>query len=242
VTLIRPFHLICRSHRPKQINTIWLEKCQTGINKGVNDSRSHHDTPTNMGARMHASAHPPLLPLSPEATGVQRGSSASHHAIQTEVTGMACLLDFSLKAFSLPLFDHLPPLVAKAVQTLCQSDIGAVWHTRYMATDTSPTLAMVGHTAPTDLLEQTGAALLADIVRKGQRAAWELSDSELTAISPVCRLARAFACPCSDRSGHVVALLLAGFTQAVCDVRHRATARPFAPRCRCWASKSTVCA
>jgi diguanylate cyclase (GGDEF)-like protein len=183
----------------------------------VNDSRSHHDTPTNMGARMHASAHPPLLPLSPEATGVQRGSSASHHAIQTEVTGMACLLDFSLKAFSLPLFDHLPPLVAKAVQTLCQSDIGAVWHTRYMATDTSPTLAMVGHTAPTDLLEQTGAALLADIVRKGQRAAWELSDSELTAISPVCRLARAFACPCSDRSGHVVAVLLAGFTQAVCD-------------------------
>ena len=171
-----------------------------------------------MVARMHASTDSTILTLSPHATAANGELSDNDHGIQRELTRMVQLLDFSRSAVGLPLSEPLPPLVAQAVQTVCQSSVGVFWQTRQLATDTSPVFAAVGQPDASEWLTQLGITLLADARRKGRQTAWVLSDTELAAISPACQLAGAVAFPCSDSSGQVVAVLLAGHTHTVSDV------------------------
>ena len=171
-----------------------------------------------MVARMHASTDSTILTLSPHATAASGEPPHNDHGIQRELARMAQLLDFSRSAFGLPLSEPLPPLVAQAVQTVCQSAVGVFWQTRQLATDTSPVFAAVGQADSSEWLSQLGITLLADARRKGRHTAWELSDTELAAISPACQLAGAVAFPCCDSHGQVVAVLLAGHTRPVCDV------------------------
>ena len=171
-----------------------------------------------MVARMHASTDSTILTLSPDTTATNGENSLNNHSNQRELARMSQLLDFSRRAFGLPLTEQLPPLVAQAVRSVCQSEAGAFWQTRQLATDTSPAFAAVGQADSSEWLTQLGITLLADARRKERQTAWELSGTELADISPACQLAGAVAFPCCDGSGQVVALLLAGHTHTVCDV------------------------
>lgn len=180
-------------------------------------TQSRNDASTTSGARMHASTDSAFMTPSPGASADNGEHPSNQPVISRELTRVAWLLDFSRRAFGLPLTEPLTPLVSQAVRSVCQSEVGAFWQTRQLATDASPVFAAAGQAAPAEWLAQLGTTLLADAVRKGQQTAWELSGAELVDISPACHLARAVAFPCCDSSGQVMALLLAGHTQTGCD-------------------------
>jgi diguanylate cyclase (GGDEF)-like protein/PAS domain S-box-containing protein len=166
---------------------------------------------------MHASTDSAFMTPSPGASADNGGHPSNQPVISRELTRVAWLLDFSRRAFGLPLTEPLTPLVSQAVRSVCQSEVGAFWQTRQLATDASPAFAAAGQAAPAEWLAQLGTTLLTYAVRNGQQMAWELSGAELADISPACHLARVVAFPCCDSSGQVMALLLAGHTQTGCD-------------------------
>ena len=143
---------------------------------------------------------------------------ASRDRLYRELERMARLHDFNRQAVRAPLSEPLPLLVAQAIQDIFEAEIGAIWHIERLSPDTLPAFAMSGGPEPTEAIQSMGRALLEGTALSGRQTAWMLSAPELAALRPTLHLTQAVACPCFDAAERLVAVLLAGHTDAATDL------------------------